>query len=113
MTPGNWRAVTQVAREAGEVEKYLVSETLVDDVRASEPRGNLRVLTRQLGKETLVATCNIAKTPLGEVTFTMPESLPQKGKVEVLFENRTLPLKDGVFTDHFEPYTRHIYRIRR
>ena len=113
MTPGNWRAVTQVAREAREVEKYLVSETLVDDVRASEPRGNLRVLTRQLGKETLVATCNIANTPLGEVTFTMPESLPQKGKVEVLFENRTLPLRDGVFTDHFEPYTRHIYRIRR
>ena len=44
---------------------------------------------------------------------TMPDTLPQKGKVEVLFENRTLPLRDGVFTDHFEPYTRHIYRIRR
>ena len=47
------------------------------------------------------------------MTFTMPDTLPQKGKVEVLFENRTLPLRDGVFTDHFEPYTRHIYRIRR
>ena len=85
----------------------------MDDVRASEPRSNLRLLTRRLGKEILVATCNIAKTPLGEVTFTMPESLPQKGKVEVLFENRTIKMRDGVFTDAYEPYSRHIYRIRR
>lgn len=44
-------------------------------------------------------------------TFTMP-GLPGQREVEVLGEARTLPAKDGVFTDRFEPYGVHLYRAR-
>ena len=35
-----------------------------------------------------------------------------KGSVEVLGENRTIPLKDGKFEDEFKPYEVHLYRVR-
>ena len=44
-------------------------------------------------------------------TFTM-QGLPGRREVEVLGEARTLPSKDGVFTDRFEPYDVHLYRAR-
>ena len=36
---------------------------------------------------------------------------PQAGTVEVLFENRSLELKDGRFTDAYPAHFRHIYKI--
>jgi len=33
-------------------------------------------------------------------------------KAEVLGENRTIDLTDGVFTDSFAPYAVHLYRLR-
>ena len=43
----------------------------------------------------------------------MPADAPQNGVVEVLYENRTLKLKNGVFRDSYNPHTRHIYRITK
>ncbi|WP_147942672.1 MULTISPECIES: hypothetical protein [Microbispora] len=49
----------------------------------------------------------------GRHTLTLPPALAGAGKVEVLFENRTLPISSGgQFTDTFEAeYTSHIYKI--
>ena len=113
VTPGNWRAMRDVANETTALEAILLSEEEVEPARASVGRGDLRTITRKLGDEILVAACNIAETPLAGVSFTLPQALPQSGTVEVLFENRTLPLKDGRFADDFAPLTRHVYRIKR
>jgi hypothetical protein len=43
--------------------------------------------------------------------FTVPD-MPKKAKAEVLFENRTLPLKNGVFEDTFAGYGVHLYKIK-
>lgn len=44
-------------------------------------------------------------------TFTL-QGIQGLREVEVLGENRTLPSRDGVFKDGFEPYDVHLYRIR-
>lgn len=36
-----------------------------------------------------------------------------KGKVEVMFENRTIDASAGSFTDTFKPFDVHVYRVRR
>jgi hypothetical protein len=41
----------------------------------------------------------------------MSDGAPEDRVVEVLFENRSLPLKGGVFSDSFAGYSRHLYRI--
>ena len=45
-----------------------------------------------------------------KATFTVKNQSGDR-TVEVLGENRTLTAKDGVFTDAFQPYAVHIYRI--
>ena len=43
----------------------------------------------------------------------MPEDAPKDAKVEVLFENRSIALKDGVFSDSYPAHFRHVYKITR
>lgn len=112
VTPGNWRAVKEVAHETAALEAILLSEEETEPARASVGRADLRTITRKLGDELLVATCNISDQPLDRVDFTLPDTLPQHGEVEVLFENRTLKLREGRFTDDFAPLTRHLYRLK-
>ncbi|MGN0832464.1 MAG: hypothetical protein ACI4RD_02290 [Kiritimatiellia bacterium] len=113
VTPGNWKAMCEVAKETGELEELLLSEELVAEARPSVGRTELRTITRRRGDELLVATCNIADRTLAAVTFTLPEPLPQDGTVEVLYEHRTLKLKGGTFGDGYAPHSRHLYRIKR
>lgn len=48
----------------------------------------------------------------GTYTFTLPSGMTTIGNVEVLFENRTVPVENGTFTDTFEAeYSHHIYKI--
>jgi hypothetical protein len=44
-------------------------------------------------------------------SITVPE-LPGKNTVEVLDENRSLVAENGAFTDRFDPWTVHLYRIK-
>ena len=111
-TPGSWHAVRQLAHEFGEIEETLVSDERVEQVGASLPRDDLRVLTCKRGDELIVASCLIVNKEKKGVTFTVPKSLPQDGTLEVLWENRTLTVKGGVFTDDFAGYSRHVYRFR-
>ena len=53
-----------------------------------------------------------AKSQPGERTFTLPPGLSRATKVQVLFENRTIPVVNGQFTDNFaHEYTYHIYKV--
>ena len=72
----------------------------------------MRTITRRRGGELLVAACNISGQPLDRTVFALPEGAPRNGKVEVLFEQRTIDLANGVFVDDFAPLTRHLYRLR-
>ena len=112
VTPGNWRAMKQVAHETAALEEILLSEEEIEPARASVGRADLRTITRRRGGELLVAACNISGQPLDRTVFALPEGAPRNGKVEVLFEQRTIDLANGVFVDDFAPLTRHLYRLR-
>ena len=48
--------------------------------------------------------------PLSNVKFTLPDGI-RPLEVEVLNENRTLPIADGVFIDNFKRFEVHAYRF--
>jgi hypothetical protein len=53
-----------------------------------------------------------ASSDPGERTFTLPPVLSSAKDVEVLNENRTIPVVNGKFADYFShEYTYHIYRV--
>ncbi len=47
---------------------------------------------------------------LSKVQFTLPGGV-RPSQIEVLGENRTLSVLNGVFTDSFEPFETHVYRF--
>ena len=106
-----WRAMVDVNREVQSLVGPLTSEEVCGAAGANYGRHLLRHITRKDGDDWYVFTCNIDAAPLDDVVFQMPTDAPQSGAVEVLFENRTLELRDSRFTDSYAPHTRHIYRL--
>ena len=107
-----WRAMVDVNRELQELAPAILSEELCGAASADVHTRYLRHQTRKHNGEWYIFSCNIDAEELEKVVFTMPEDAPQNGVVEVLYENRTLKLKNGVFRDSYAPHTRHIYRIK-
>lgn len=108
-----WRAMLDVNREAQEQKSFLLSEEACGGAAADVGKSVVRVLTRRVGADWRVFACNLDVSAVKGVNFALPDDAPQNGTVEVLYENRTLPLKDGRFTDDFAGHTRHIYRLKR
>jgi hypothetical protein len=71
-------------------------------------------LTKRVGTSTYVFAIGDGNSgaPNGQaVSSTISVAGAGEGTVEVLDENRTLTLAGGKFTDNFDPYQHHIYRI--
>lgn len=52
------------------------------------------------------------KGALGSKSFTLPPGLSSATSIQVLYENRTLPVSSGTFSDNFSAeYSYHIYKI--
>ena len=108
-----WDAMIDFNREAQSIKDELLSEELCGKAICSEPWEKVRFVTRKVGDVWYVFSCNIDADPVDDVAFTMPEDAPKNAKVEVLFENRSLALKDGVFSDSYPAHFRHVYKITR
>ncbi len=58
----------------------------------------------------LVLAVNTGPVPLPEARFTLSQP-PAAAELEVLFENRRLPVRRGRWRDAFGPYERRVYRL--
>ena len=113
-TPGNWRAYQQLAREFGVLGDVIVDEEECPQATADADARTLRILTKRHRGDTYLIACNVAKEPLGNVTIAIPKELAgRRSKAEVLFEDRKVPLSNGILTDTFAGHERHVYRVRR
>lgn len=108
----NWRAMVDFNREAQELKDFILSEEICAPVQASAGPDVLRARTSKCGDDWYVFTCNIDAEALERVAFTLPPEAPQSGTVEVLYENRTIPVADGKFSDSYPAHFRHIYRLK-
>jgi len=85
-------------------------ETLAEvRVRSSDPTVPVRFLARRKEGACWVFAVSMYSAPT-EAAFSAP-AFARTGKVEVLGENRTVDLRDGGFSDRFEGYAVHLYRI--
>ena len=107
----NWRAMVDFNREAQELKDKILSEEICEPARASVGPDLVRHRTSKCDDGWYVFSCNVDADPLEKVTFELPHDAPRAGTVEVLYENRTLQAKGGVFSDAFDGFSRHIYRI--
>lgn len=79
-------------------------------VAKQDPAGERGIegVTKQGEKGPILLAVN-ADTKARTATFRLPAAAREAKEVHVLFENRMLAVKDGEFTDKFEPYDTHVY----
>ena len=68
------------------------------------------MIKRQGGASYLFAVAMRRATT--SATFSGLTNLPSGASVEVLGENRTIPLNGATFSDDFGPYGVHLYKIQ-
>lgn len=112
MTPGNWRAVKQLAKEFAVLENLILTEKLPPAVECAADREKIRFRPAVKDGALTLITCNIDEQSAGKVVFNLPPSFSAAGDAEVLFENRTVKIENGAIADEFAGYARHVYSVK-
>lgn len=93
-----------VLRDARPVEQVKLSKQVPAEAQTIES------VTKQGEKELYLLAVNAGTQPR-TATFQLPASARTATEVQVLFEKRSLAVKDGAFTDQFRPYDTHVYAM--
>jgi len=105
-------AVTAINRQITELAPVLNSPTIENAANISS--SNQAVPVAIMVKKHDGATYLFAAGMRGDkttATFTLPHAQGIKS-VEVIGENRTIPVKNGIFKDNFEAWDVHLYRTK-
>ena len=110
---GNWKAMCDFNREAQQVKDFLLTEEITPASLCTIGDDIIRHRTSRMGDDWYLFSVNIDESPVENVEFTLPADAPRNGRAEVLFENRTVEIRDGKLVDSYAPYARHVYRLVR
>jgi hypothetical protein len=105
------RAVAAINAEVSSLAPVLNSPTVAGDLKVtSTAPASVNVMVKRYGGATYIFAVN-ERSGAGAATFAFAE--PASGGVEVLGESRAFKLTNGAFTDSFDSYGVHLYRIVR
>jgi hypothetical protein len=110
--PEMLRAVTVLNRQINELAPVLNSPDLnkAVDVRSDAAAVPVATLSKKYGGFLYIFAAGMRNGGTGAV-FTA-KGLALDGPAEVLGENRTVPVKGGMFRDAFKPWDVHLYKIK-
>jgi hypothetical protein len=109
--PEMLEAVTIINRRIQSLAPALHSPSLADGhtVKSSNDKAPIAVVLKRAGQETFFFTVNMRNEPT-RGSFTI-RGFTGDTSAEVLDEARTLPVRNGQFTDEFKPYEVHLYKL--
>ena len=107
--PAVWQALLDITEELRQLTPALVSPTV--HVITATNKTTMHGAARRHQDQLYLILVNASHEPQPGTTFTLT-GVPKSAPVEVLFEDRTLTLEQGVLTDDFGPYQRHVYRLK-
>ncbi len=104
----HWEALKQINQELLSLNDVIFS--LEDAPAVAINSSSVISMTRRLGDSLYVISVNVEDRPI-DTAVMIPDSLKTKGAAEVLFEGRSVDVKDGRFNDRYAPHQRHVYKI--
>jgi len=105
-------AVTAINRQIKELAPALNGPALPDAVKVASSDPSVPVAATARRSEGWLYVFSVAmREGATEATFTL-SGPPAASEVTAIGEGRTLPLRDGRFTDRFAPYDVHLYRVQ-
>ena len=105
-------AITAINRQIRKLAPVLNSPSIAGAalVHSSKPEAPIAVMFKRDRQAAYLFTVAMRNQAVRGV-FQLKEVLPGAEVVEVLGESRRLALRNGGFSDDFEPYEPHLYRI--
>ena len=106
-------AVTRINHQVQALASVLNSPTLVQaaTVRSSSGQTPIDLMVKRQGKATYLFAVGM-RNGAAQGAFNV-RGLPETVRAEVMGEARTIAVKGGKFSDAFEPYAVHLYRIQQ
>ena len=103
-------AVSALNRQITELAPVLNSPTIRDaaTVQSKNAEVPVALMVKQHENSTYLFAVGM-RDGATMATFTIRET--RGGMVEVLDENRVIAIKNGSFSDHFDPWGGHLYRL--
>ena len=104
-------AVTSINRQIHDLGGVLNSPTIESGavVTPANPDAQIDILVKRFGKAAYIFSVGLRNNS-SDGAFTVAGVQPT-ARAEVVGESRSIAVVNGKFTDHFEPYQVHIYRI--
>jgi len=105
-------AVTAINKQIASLATVLNSPTLdkAATVQSSAAETPIDLMVKRQGQELTLCAVGMRNSATTG-TFTVPGAAGAT-TVEVIGEARTRPLKNGRFSDSFQPYDVHLYRLK-
>jgi hypothetical protein len=105
--------VSSINRQIRELGGVLNSPTIESGaaVTAANPDAQIDIMVKKSTKATYIFGVGLRNNK-SDGAFTIA-GVPASTRAEVVGESRVIPVVNGKFTDHFEPYQVHIYRVLR
>ncbi len=109
--PDMLQAVTRINRKIHDLAPVLNSPTVANAVESAVEPPDIPIasMVKRQGQSIWLFTVSMRPQP-SEGRFTL-QSAAGLATAEVLDEARSIPVREGRFTDHFEPYAVHLYRL--
>jgi hypothetical protein len=104
--------VTAINRQIRELAPVLNSPSVDNGVmtQSSSPDAPIDAVMKRQGNTVYIFAVGM-RNASAHSEFSV-QGLPRNAKVEALGENRVIPIRNGRFTDDFQPYDVHLYRLR-
>ncbi len=111
--PEMFEAVKAINGQIHDLAPILNSRSFPDmlTVRTSESDVPIHAMVKQHEGLTYVFAVGMRNAP-ARATFTLRDLPEETARAEVLGENRTVTVRDGVFEDDFAAYDVHLYRLK-
>ena len=106
------QAVSDINHQIHTLAPILNNPTLTEgiEVQSSDPAVPVAVMLKRYEEGTYLFTVGMRNgTTTGRFRLT---DLSENTIAEVLGEDREIPVQSGEFSDHFDPYDAHLYKLR-
>ncbi len=106
-----WTRMKSLAGEVSFLTDYLASEELDPAITVTPSDGKIIVLAKKLDDQILIIALNRFLQPAQNVQIQIQSLIGQNKTAAVEFESRNEAVANGVITDDFNGFERHVYLI--
>ena len=108
--PELWAEMKELVAEVKALSSVLLGPANEGVRFLAGPGGMVHGLAARDGQDLFLITINTEDADAGRVELGV-EGLPANGSAEVLFEERSVDVADGMIVDDYGPCASHVYRV--